>query len=95
MKFKNINRKSSEYKYQYIFFYAFYTIFSCIIFSISETVVAKEIISITLVATLYALVISEIIGRINFGLYIYGHIVSIPILILFTYLQYYINEFVK
>lgn len=93
MEFKKINRKSSEYKYEYMFFYIFYIIFSCILFSISEIVVVNEVISITLVATLYALINSEIFGRTNFGFYGYQTI-GTPIIILFVYLQYHINEFV-
>ncbi|VAW86146.1 hypothetical protein MNBD_GAMMA16-2228 [hydrothermal vent metagenome] len=94
MELKKINRKSGEYKSEYIFFYVFYIIFSCVLFSISEVVVINEVISITLVAILYALVNSEIFGRANIGFYGYQAI-GIPIIIIFVYTQYHINEFVK
>jgi len=93
MEFKKINRKSSEYKYEYMFFYVFYIIFSCVLFSISEIVVINEIVSITLVALLYALVNAEVFGRANFGFFGY-QAVGIPIIIIFVYLQHHINEFV-
>ena len=94
MEFKKINRKSSEYKYEYMFFYVFYIIFSCVLFSISEIVVINEVVSFVLMAILYAFINSEIFGRANYGYYGYQTI-SIPIIILFIYLQYHVNEFVK
>ena len=94
MVFKKINRQSSGYKYEYMFFYVFYIAFSCVLFSINEIVVINEVISFTLVAILYAFVNSEIFGRVSFGFYGYQAI-GIPIIILFIYLQYHVNEFVK
>ena len=94
MEFKKINRKSKEYKYEYLFFFIFYILFSCVIFSISELVVVNEIISITVMAIIYGLVNSEIFGRANFGYYSY-QAVGITILLVFVYFQYHINEFVK
>jgi len=94
MELKKINRKSKEYKNEYTFFYVLYIIFSCIIFSISEIVVFKELLGIASVAIVYAFINSEIFGRANFGFYGY-QAVSIPILIIFVYFQYQISEFIK
>jgi len=94
MEFKKINRKSKEYKYEYSFFLVFYILFSSVIFSINEFVVVSEIIGITVMAIIYALVNSEIFGKANFGYYSYQAI-GIPILLVFVYFQYFINEFIK
>lgn len=94
MEFKEINRKSDSYKYEYIFFYVFYLLFSSFIFSINEVVVFSEIISISIMAIIYALANSEIFGRANFGYYSYQAI-GIPILLVFVYFQYHVNVFVK
>jgi len=94
MELKKINRKSKEYKYEYLFFVSFYILFSSTIFSISEFVVVSEVIGIAVMALLYALVNSEIFGRGNFGYYSYQAI-GIPILLAFVYFQYHVNEFIK
>ena len=78
----------------YSFFFIFYILFSCVIFSISELVVVNEIISITVMAIIYALVNSEIFSRANFGYYSYQAI-GIPILLIFVYFQYHTNEFIN
>lgn len=94
MEIKKIDRKSNLYKYEFLFFCVFYILFSCIIFSISDMVVVNEIIGIVLMAIIYGLVNSEIFARANFGYYSYQAI-GIPILLIFMYFQYHINEFIK
>jgi len=94
MKFKKINRKSDEYRKEYAFFYLFYILFSCLIFSITEIVLVNEVISIAVMAIIYSLVNSEIFGRANFGYYSYQAI-GVPILVVFVYFQYHINELVN
>lgn len=85
---------SKAYKYEYAFFFAFYIIFSSFIFSVHEIVVAREFIGITVLALIYGLINSEIFGRADFGYYAYQAI-NIPILLVFLYFQFHINEFIK
>ena len=94
MVFKKINRMSKEYKYEYLFFFLFYIIFSSIIFSINEIVVTSEVVGIIVLAIIYGLVNSEIFSRSDFGYYSYQAI-GIPILLIFVYFQYHINEFIN
>ena len=48
--------KFEEHRVDYIFFFLIHVVFSCVIFSIHETVVLVEVIGILLVAPIYAVI---------------------------------------
>lgn len=48
--------KFEENRFDYIFFFVIHIVFSCVIFSIHETVVLVDIIGILLVAPIYAMI---------------------------------------
>jgi len=86
------NRNSKAYQYEFLFFWIFYIIFSCFIFSITRQLQLDIIVIIAITGLLYALINTEIFSRYYFG-YSTHQIIAIPILILFVYIQYNILEF--
>lgn len=75
----------------YIFFFVIHIVFSCVIFSVHETVVLIEVIGILLVAPIYAVIHVPIFIHEKIDYFIFLAIFKV-LLIAFGYLQYNVNE---
>lgn len=80
-----------ENRFDYIFFFVIHVVFSCVIFSIHETVVLVEVIGILLVAPIYAVIHVPIFNNEKIDYFMCQAIFKV-LLIAFGYLQYNVNE---
>ena len=85
-------RKFKEDRFSYIFFFIVHVAFSCVIFSLHETVTVNEIVGIFIVAPVYSLLTTEIICKPNLDYFVCLAVLKV-ILISFVYIQYQVNEF--
>lgn len=85
-------RKFKEDRFSYIFFFIVHVVFSCVIFSLHETVNVAEIVGIFLVAPLFSLLTTEIVCKPDLDYFVCLAVLKV-ILIFFVYIQYHVNEF--
>jgi hypothetical protein len=90
-----LDRSSSKFKkhrFSYLFFFIVHVVFSCVIFSLHETVTVAEIVGILLVAPLFSLLTTEIICKPNLDYFVCLAVLKV-ILFSFVYFQHHVNEF--
>lgn len=90
-----LDRSRSKFKkdrFSYLFFFIFHVVFSCVIFSLHETVTVNEIVGIFLVAPLFSLTTTVIVCKPNLDYFACLAVLKV-ILISFVYFQYHVNEF--
>ncbi len=83
--------KFREHRFDYIFFFMFHVVFSCVIFSIHEAVVLVEIIGIVLVAPIFSFLNVGFFRPQSIDYFMYQAIFKV-LLIAFGYFQYHVNE---
>ena len=93
---KNISMCSKEYRNLYLFYYFLYVVFSCVIFSIHETVVFVEVVGIFAIGFIFAFINTELFFRLEakfkFKIYNWYNPIALLFLIIFLYVQYFVNE---